>query len=101
MKVKKTHMIFLLILIGSVCIVGGNTIEGLEERSLIGGNPSTWGPPLKRERERKAVGKDPATWGPPLDKKRRNIETPAEKMIKFFFIGLLLFLLFSFYSKLS
>ena len=95
MKVKKTHMIFLLILIGSVCIVGGNTIEGLEERSLIGGNPSTWGPPLKRERERKAVGKDPATWGPPLDKKRRDIETPAEKMIKFFFIGfLLLFIVF-------
>ena len=95
MKIKKTHMIFLLLLIGSVCIVSGNTIEGLEERSLIGGNNATWGPPLKREHERKAVGKDPATWGPPLERKRRNVETPAENMIKFFLIGfLLLFIVF-------
>ena len=92
------QMMFLLVLIGSVCIMSGSTIEGLDEKSLIGSNPATWGPPLKKEHERKAVGKDPATWGPPLERKRKNAETPAEKMIKFFFIGfLLLFIVFLFF----
>ena len=98
MKIQKTHMIFLLILIGLVCIISGTTIEGLENKSLIGGNPSTWGPTLKREREKKAVGKDPATWGPPLEKKVKKIETPAEQMVKIFFISfLLLFIVFLFF----
>jgi hypothetical protein len=99
MKIKKTHMIFLLLLIGAVCIIGGNTVEGMDHKNLIGGNPSTWGPPLEKEHERKAMGKDPATWGPPLKKHgRKGKETPAEQMMKIFFISfLLLFIVFLFF----
>ena len=93
------HMVFLLILVGSVCIISGSNVEGMMHNQVIGGNPSTWGPPLDKEHEKKAVGKDPATWGPPLKKHpHRRRETPGEKMIKIFFISfLLLFIVFLFF----
>ena len=93
------HMIFLLILVGSVCIISGSNVEGMEHNNLIGGDSSTWGPPLHKEHERKAVGKDPATWGPPIKKyQHRQKETAGEHMMKIFFISfLLLFIVFLFF----
>ena len=90
------HMAFLLLLVGAVCIIGGNTVEGMNHTKLIGGNSSTWGPPLHKEHKQKTVGKDPSTWGPPIKNRgHRSKETPAEQMMKMFFISfLLLFIVF-------
>ena len=62
MKVEKTHMIFLLVLVGLSCVAGGGSVESMSEgdytkavgeqaaqKALIGQNPATWGPPLKRK----------------------------------------------------
>ncbi len=119
MKVKKNHMIFLLVLIGIVCIAGGNVTEGMSEGEYIqdlrrdtiqefrrnhsksggsiGGNPSTWGPPLHREVQN-VIGGNPNTWGPPIRRhhsRHSGKETGSEQMMKIFFIGfLLLFIVF-------
>jgi len=100
MKIKKNHMIFLLVLIGIVCVTGGNTIEGMKQHNpqMIGGDPATWGPHLRTEHKKKIIGQDPATWGPHLHRRHHgkdHKETGNEQMMKIFFISfLLIFIVF-------
>ena len=103
MKVKKNHMIFLLVLIGIVCVTGGNVTEGMSEGEYIQDLRRDTIQEFRRNHSKSGgnIGGDPSTWGPPIrrDHSRHSghggKETGSEQMMKIFFIGfLLLFIVF-------